>query len=80
MVPKQNLQCSQGIAVDRWNGQYTQSTTRGRLKHPRRYFSRETIPLLLETAPADGMPLLDEHLVDGDRTTEPWMEWIADFP
>jgi hypothetical protein len=54
--------------------------TRACLKHPRRYFYRSTMPRLLETAPTDRLPLLDQLLVDGDGTTEPGMPWVADFP
>jgi len=38
------------------------------------------MPLLLEAAPTDRVPLLDEHLVDRDGTTEPWMPRITEFP
>ena len=54
-------------------------TTRGRLKHPRRDFYRETTPLLLETAPTDRLPLLDQHLIHRDSATEPRVPRITDF-
>ena len=54
------------------------ATTGGRLKHPRRDFYRATIPLLLETAPTDRLPLLHQHAVDGDRPAEPRVPRITD--
>jgi hypothetical protein len=48
-------------------------------KHPGRNLYGSTSPLLLETAPTHRMPLLDEHLVHRNGTTEPWVPRITDF-
>jgi hypothetical protein len=72
-------QFEQGVAADDRLDREAQPTTRGRLKHPRRDLERSTIPLLLKTTPTHGVPLLDEPLVDDDRTAEPGVPRITDF-
>src|SRR5439155_10776813 len=76
---QQRLQLQQGVAADSRRGHRAKPTTRGWLNHPCWYLYGSTIPLLLETAPTQGLPTFDEHLVYGDSTTEPWMPRITDF-
>jgi hypothetical protein len=76
---QQHLQRQQDVTADHRRGHHAQLTTRGRLTHPSRYLYDPTCPIVFKTAVTDRLLVLDEHVVDGHRATEPGMPRITDF-
>ena len=58
---QQRLQVQQGVAAHGRQGHQAQPTTRGRFKHPCRYFYGSAILLVLETAPTHRLPMSERN-------------------